>query len=178
MKGAEQVMNRKEICGLLDDRNIPYELVEHKAVYNMAELSEIPCPYPEGEAKNLLLRNRKKTEYLLLTVRGDKKVDLKAFRDEYRTGQLSFASSDELMELMNLIPGAVTPFGILNDSENRVKLYFDRDLLENPSGMAGVHPCDNTATVWLKTTDLLKVLESEGKTVISAHIPAQEENQI
>ena len=57
-----------------------------------------------------------------------------------------------------LIPGAVTPLGILNDTEKKVHFYLDKHFLEEP-GLVGVHPNDNTATVWLKTEDLIRIIE-------------------
>ena len=62
---------------------------------------------------------------------------------------------------MALIPGAVTPLGLLNDLEHKVTCGLDKSFLEG-SGLIGVHPNDNTATVWLKTQDLLRLLEENG----------------
>ena len=151
-------MNKQEVYAHLDSRSIPYEITEHKAVYNMAEAAEISLPYPEFEAKNLFVRDDKKRSYYLITVKGDKRVDLKEFRQKHGTRSLSFASDGDLMAFLGLIPGAVTPLGLLNDSEKRVQFFVDREFLQG-AGMIGVHPNDNTATIWLKTADLLRVLE-------------------
>lgn len=67
------------------------------------------------------------------------------------------------MSLLGLIPGAVTPLGILNDSEKKVKFFLDEELLNG--GLIGVHPNDNTATVWLKTTDLIDIITEHGNEV-------------
>lgn len=75
-------MNKKEIYALLSTRNIWHEVTEHKAVYNMAEVAEIHLPYPEADAKNLFIRDDKKRNYYLITVKGNKRVDLKAFRQQ------------------------------------------------------------------------------------------------
>ena len=104
-------MNKKEIYALLSTRNIWYEVTEHKAVYNMAEVAEIRLPYPEADAKNLFIRDDKKRNYYLITVKGDKRVDLKAFRQQNDTRPLTFASDQDLMDMLDLIPGAVTPLG-------------------------------------------------------------------
>ena len=154
-------MNKQEVYAHLDSRSIPYEITEHKAVYNMAEAAEISLPYPEFEAKNLFVRDDKKRSYYLITVKGDKRVDLKEFRQKHGTRSLSFASDGDLMAFLGLIPGAVTPLGLLNDSEKRVQFFVDREFLQG-AGMIGVHPNDNTATIWLKTADLLRVLEEHG----------------
>ena len=73
-------MNKKEIYEYLKEKNIWHEITEHKAVYNMEELSEIDMPYPEADAKNLFIRDDKKKNYYIITVKGDKKVNLKEFR--------------------------------------------------------------------------------------------------
>ena len=144
-------MNKQEIYKFLNDKNIWHEITEHKAVFNMAELSEIDIPYPEADAKNLF-------------VRGDKKVDLKEFRKNNNTRALSFASENDLMDIMNLIPGSVTPLGMLNDKEMKVKLFLDKEFIES-SGKIGVHPNDNTATVWLKIEDLINIIKEHGNEV-------------
>lgn len=102
-------MNKAEVYDLLRTRGIWHEITEHKAVYNMAELTDVALPYPEADAKNLFVRDDKKRNYYLITVRGDKRVDLKEFRHKYGTRALSFASENDLMQVLGLIPGAVTP---------------------------------------------------------------------
>ena len=157
-------MNKQEIYALLAENGVWHEITEHKAVFNMAELAEVEIPYPEGDAKNLFLRDDKKRSYYLLTVRGDKRVDLKQFRRAHGLRPLSFASEEELAALLGLFSGAVTPLGLLNDAQHSVKLFLDAELLA-PPGLVGVHPNDNTATVWLKTEDLLRILREHGSEV-------------
>lgn len=157
-------MNKQEIYSYLSQRKFWHEITEHKAVYNMAELADIEIPYPEADAKNLFIRDDKKRNYYLLSVKGDKRVDLKEFRKQHGTRALSFASENDLMAILGLIPGAVTPLGLLNDAEHKVTFFLDQDFLEQP-GLIGVHPNDNTATVWLRTEDLLTILREHGTTV-------------
>ena len=66
------------------------------------------------------------------------------------------------MEIMGLIPGAVTPLGLLNDPEGKVKLFLDSAFTD---GVIGVHPNDNTATDWLKTADLIHIIRESGHEV-------------
>jgi len=121
----------------------------------------VALPYPEADAKNLFVRDDKKRHYYMITVRGDKRVDLKAFRKQYGLRSLSFASPDELMEILGLVPGAVTPLGLLNDQERKVELFLDTEF----TGRIGVHPNDNTATVWMDTQDLVSLLREHGNKV-------------
>lgn len=161
-------MNKQEVYDFLTSRGIEYEVTEHGAVFNMEEMSHVELLHPEADAKNLFVRDDKKRNYYLITVRGDKRVDMKKFREEHSTRQLSFASENDLMSLLGLIPGAVTPLGILNDSEKKVKLFLDEELLK--CGLIGVHPNDNTATVWLKTTELIDIITEHGNEVEAVRI--------
>ena len=157
-------MGKEEIYRYLNSRGIRYEVTEHKAVYNMAELSEVDLPYHEADAKNLFVRDDKKRNYYLITVKGDKKINLKTFRQENQTRPLSFASADELQAILSLTPGAVTPLGILNDTECRVGFYLD-EAFTTPPELIGVHPNDNTATVWLEAGDLISIIREHGNAV-------------
>lgn len=157
-------MNKQEIYDFIKNKNIWYEITEHKAVFNMNELSEIEIPYPEYDAKNLFVRDDKKRNYYLITVKGNKRVDLKEFRNNNNTRPLSFASEQDLMSIMNLIAGSVTPLGLLNDNELKVIFYLDKDFL-NGKQIIGVHPNDNTATLWLKVTDLIDIIQEHGNQV-------------
>ena len=157
-------MNKNDIYEYLKKENIWFEVTEHKAVYNMEELASVELPYPEADAKNIFVRDDKKKNYYLITVKGNKRVDLKEFKEKYETRRLSFASENDLMNIMELIPGAVTPFGLLNDTEKKVQFYIDKDFIGD-QGIIGVHPNDNTATIWLKTNDLIKIIKSHGNVV-------------
>lgn len=154
-------MNKNEIYDYLNSLNMWYEVTEHSAVFNMAEISTVDLPYPEADAKNLFVRDDKKRNYYLITVKGDKKINLKEFKQTNNTRSLSFASETDLMSIMRLIPGAVTPLGILNDEERKVQFFLDKEFLDKP-GLIGVHPNENTATVWLKTEDLMKIIGEHG----------------
>ncbi len=157
-------MNKQEIYDFIKSKNIWHEITEHKAVFNMNELSEIEVPYPEYDAKNLFVRDDKKRNYYLITVKGDKRVDLKEFRRQNNTRPLSFASEQELMSIMNLIAGSVTPLGMLNDKELKVAFYLDKDFL-NGKQIIGIHPNENTATLWLKVEDLISIIKEHGNEV-------------
>lgn len=157
-------MNKERVYTYLRDRKIWHEVTEHKAVYNMAEMAEVVRPYPEAGARNLFVRDDKKRNYYLITVKADRPVDLKSFKQKNGTRHLSFASAEDLMDILGLIPGAVTPLGILNDQEHRVQFCIDAAFFE-PPGLVGIHPNDNTATVWLKAEDLVRIIREHGNPV-------------
>ena len=156
-------MNKQEIYEFLQAQGVTYEVTEHKAVYNMDELAEVELPYPEADAKNLFVRDDKKSSYYLITVRGGKRVDLQEFRKAYGMRRLSFASAEDLERLLGLFPGSVTPLGLLNNTEKNVKLFLDSDFGEDD--LIGVHPNENTATVWLRAGDLVRLIREHGNEV-------------
>ena len=155
-------MNKAETYRFLTEQHISYEVTEHKAVFNMEELDSIALPYPEWDAKNLFVRDDKKRNYYLITVKGDKRVNLKEFRKQHNLRALSFASEEDLFAIMRLQPGSVTPLGILNDAEHRVHFYLDSEFDGNK---IGVHPNDNTATVWMQANDLMELIQKYGNEV-------------
>ncbi len=154
-------MNKQEVYAYLKNKHIWHEITEHEAVYNMAEVAQLDIPYPESDAKNLFVRDDKRLNFYLITVKHDKRVNLKEFRKQHQTRQLTFASEDDLMHIMGLISGAVSPFGVWNDTEKKVKVYLDKEFLAPPA-LIGIHPNDNTATVWLKTQDLIDLIKEHG----------------
>ena len=155
-------LTKQDITDLLDSRKIDYEMVEHQAVYTIDEMLDCELPHPDLIAKNLFIRDDKKRKYYLITCLEDKKVNLKEFRKEHDTRPLTFASEDDLMAKMGLYRGAVTPFGILNNEEKDVIVFFDKDYEHT---VMGIHPCDNTATVFIKPRDVVKLLKEHGNEI-------------
>ena len=155
-------MKKAEIYQYLTGKGISYEVTEHGAVYNMEDLAAMDLPYPDSDAKNLFVRDDKKRNYYLITVKGEKRVNLKEFRKAHGLRNLSFASPDDLMAIMGLIPGAVTPLGLLNAEEKKVIFYLDQELEDS---LIGAHPNDNTATVWMQSKDLMMLLKEHGTEV-------------
>ena len=148
-------MTKQETYDYLRARGVAFEITEHPAVFNMEECAAVDMPYPEDDAKNIFVRDAKKQNYHLITIRHDKRVNLKEFQRRHGTTRL------------HLTPGSVTPLGLLNDPDRSVQFYLDRDF---EGGRIGVHPNDNTATVWLSTRDLLDLLREHGSPVQWAEI--------
>lgn len=156
-------MNKQEVYQYLKQRDIAFEIVEHEAIFNMEEASKITLPHRESEAKNLFVRDDKKRNYYLIVVKGDKRIDLKEFRKQHETRALSFASEDDLKTFLQLEPGSVTPLGILNDEEKKVKVYLDQEFMDED--LIGVHPNENTATIFLKASDLVNLIQEHGNEI-------------
>lgn len=155
-------MTKTETYEYLSKQHIRYEVTEHKAVYHMGELEGAALPYPDLNAKNLFVHDDKKRNYYLISIRGDKHLKLKEFEKQNQLRRLSFASEEDLMRMMKLVPGEVTPLGLLNDEERIIQFYLDQSFC---GGMVGVHPNDNTATVWINADDLIQLVQKHGNPV-------------
>ncbi len=155
-------MNKQEVIDFLNRKGIAFTITEHAPVYTIEEMLERQIPNPETIAKNLFIRDDKKRNYYLVSVREDKHVNLKQFQEEQGTRRLSFASEGDLEKILGLSRGAVTPLGLLNDSQKMTRFYLDQDLAD---GEISIHPNENTATVKLRTRDLLALLEGNGTEV-------------
>ena len=155
-------MNKHELCDFLRARGIAFEYQDHPAAFTVEEVQALNLPHPESGAKNLFLRDNRKQNYFLLTMPEDKPLNLKAFAAAQGLHRLSFVSENELMEILGLIPGSVTPFGLLNDQEKRVRFFLDADYRGR---LLAAHPLENTATVWLMAEDMMALLTAEGSRV-------------
>ena len=145
------------ILSLLRQHAIPYELVEHPALYHMEE--GLSLPHPEAVAKNLFLKERKGKRYFLVTLPRDGKADFQRLRTIFQSGPLTMASPDELQQILGLGLGTATPFGLLRDQEHRVEWGLARNFRGN---LIGVHPNVNTATVYLSADRLFLLLTKLG----------------
>ena len=156
------MFGKQEIKAFLEGKNIPFEWVEHKAVYTIEEMEELGLESMDEIAKNLFLRDQKGKRHFLVVVQGLKQVNLKELGEKLGT-KLSFASEERLEKYMGLKKGAVTPLGVLNDENCAVEVYMDEDLCKLER--IGVHPNDNTASVYLSPDNLLNIIREHGNPV-------------
>lgn len=160
---------KEEVRNLLDKKGISYEWVEHEAAYTIDDMVRMGFDENLDVAKNLFIRDGKGSNHYIIVVRSDKKVDLKGFGKTFGLTRLSFASAERLEKHLGLKKGAVTPLGILNDTERKVKVYFDRDFMD--MDRIGVHPNDNTASVYLSVKDLFDIIKEHGNELEVVEIP-------
>ena len=152
----------EEIFALLDDAGVAYEALRHPAVYTIDGLDALELPKKERIAKNLYLRDDKRRHYYLVVAEKGKRADLKALRRTISSRPLSFASEEETEKLLGVSSGSVSPLGILNDEDRKTKVLIDDFFL---GGEIGVHPNENTATLWLKTEELMEMIRRHGTDV-------------
>jgi len=141
---------------VLKELNIDYEEIEHKAVYTVEEAMQeaIPSKIEGIECKNLFVKS--KDRYYLIFIKAEKRADLKAMAHLLNETRLSFASEEELKDILGLTIGSVTPLGLINDKNNLVTLLIDKELA-NEKVLA--HPNINTKTVSMQLSDLIKLVQ-------------------
>ncbi len=146
----------------LDALGIEYDRVDHAPAFTIEACAGVDRALGFAICKNLFLRTRNGSAYYLLLMPGDKPFKTKELSAQIGASRLSFGEAEEMREMLHLTPGSVTVFGLAYDAAGRVTLLIDRDLLE--SEYFGGHPCINTSTVRLRTSDLLeKYLPSVGR---------------
>ena len=154
---------RQKVYDYLEKIGVQYSVTEHPAVYSLEELNSFVDIFKGDICKNLFLRDSAGKRHFLVVAAKDKSVPLKALQQKLGTSRLSFASHEQLAHFLNLAQGEVTPFGILNDDTLKVELIFDAALKGSPC--LGVHPNDNTATVWISFADLYRAIDEHGNRI-------------
>jgi Ala-tRNA(Pro) deacylase len=140
----------------LEALDIAHRTIGHVPVYTVAESRELRDDFPGGHSKNLFLRN-KKGRMWLVTCLEDRDIDLKELAERLGAGRFSFGSAERLMRYLGVIPGAVTPFAVINDRGGAVHMVLDAGLLEHDP--LNFHPLDNAMTTAISAHELLRFLE-------------------
>lgn len=168
----EKAESRRAVLEELDRLGVRYELVEHDAAYTVEDMDRIGFAEDVTICKNLFVRDqKKKPSHWLVVLHKDKRADLADLADQLGTKHLSFASADRLKRYLDLVQGEVTPLGVLNDADRAVTVAFDRDLKE--LDRIGVHPNDNTATLYISFADVLRFVTERGNAVKYVTAPMQ-----
>ncbi len=143
----------------LEGLGIRTRTVQHPPVFTVDEAKALRGDLPGAHIKNLFLRN-KKGEMWLVVAEESRPIDLKALGERLGAGRLSFGSPERLMSYLGVVPGAVTPFALINDREGRVKVAIDKAVLERDP--VNCHPLANDMTTAIAPQDLLAFIESSG----------------
>ena len=167
---ADKRLPKEQKCyDMLDRLGVEYAGVDHEHADTIEVCHEIESTLGAKICKNLFLTNRQQTEFYLLLMPGDKPFKTKLLSKQIGTARLSFASSEHMQELLDITPGSVSVLGLMNDG-GRVHLVIDSDLLKDE--FIGCHPCINTSTLRIKTSDILeKLLPAVGHEYAVVELP-------
>lgn len=138
---------------------IPYETVEHKAVFTVEESETIKSHLPGGHTKNLFLKD-KDGQFILICALAETTIRLNKLHTHIGTKRLSFGKADALEDKLGVKPGSVTLFSVLNDTDGSVRLILDRALLDHD--FVWFHPLRNTASTKIRSEHLIQFAYETG----------------
>ena len=157
------------VYDFLDKLGVQYQRIDHEAAMTMEACEEIDHALGANTTicKNLFLCNRQEADFYLLLMPGDKPFKTKDLSAQIHSARLSFAKPEYMEKYLDTTPGSVSVLGLMNDSEKKVQLLIDEDVMKEP--YFGCHPCINTSSLKFTTEDLMQkiipALEHEPVTV-------------
>ena len=134
-----------------------YDVVDHTAAHTTEEADRYIAGREGVRTKTMFLKGKKKKFYMVI-MDDQKRMDFHEFMDLTGTKRVSRARPEHLEEELGLEPGIISPFGLLNNQDHNVKVYIDKDIVNEP--IQTFHPNENTHTIFIKTTDLIKFLKA------------------
>ena len=150
----------QQVANKVNEWGITFDVVEHPPAFTTEQADS----YIEGmegvRTKSMFLTNRKKTQYYLLIMDDKKRLDMDDFKVQVGADRIRMASAESLFEKMQLAPGTVSPFGLLNNEEKDIQVYFDKDIVSED--IMTFHPNTNEKTIFISTRDLFKFLQDLG----------------
>lgn len=146
-------MNQEELIKYFNSHKLAYQLFHHEPVFTVDEGEHLREQIPGAHSKNLFLKD-KKGSFFLMSVLDHKKVDIKTLGRTYGKGGFSFAKAEDLMAKMRLLPGSVTPYGLLYDNQQEITFLLDEDFLKYPE--VNFHPMRNDMTLQVNVNDFMQ----------------------
>lgn len=161
LKGRPESMEgrldkEKRVYDFLDSLSVEYQRIDHEEANNMEACREIDEALQATVCKNLFLCNAQKTKFYLLMIPGYKKFKTKDISSQINSSRLSFAPSEYMEQFLDITPGSVSVLGLMNDTDNQVRLLIDEDVVKGE--YIGCHPCINTSSLKIKTKDMVEVI--------------------
>ena len=153
----------QRVYDVLTQLAIPYQRFEHPPVATVEEAEQYWASVDATHCKNLFLRNKKGDRHYLVVLRSDRQADLRSLVKTIGDDRLSFGSPERLMTHLGLTPGSVSPFGLINDRDHRVRPILDASLRQ--AQFLAFHPNVNTATLRLSREDFERFLAWSGHPV-------------
>lgn len=158
-----------DIEALLHEQAIKFESYSHPPVFTTEDVAGLSEPIPGIDTKNLFLRDEKKRQYVLVCLRAEVRVDLKALGRQLGLKGLTFGSAEDLWALLKVKPGAVCLFALINDRQKQVRAYLDNSISDD--SLMQNHPLRNTKTIALKASDMRRFCAKVGHTLELIVVP-------
>ena len=158
------------VYDLLDRLGVEYQRIDHEPAMTMEACAAIDEALDATICKNLLLCNRQCTDFYLLMLPGDKPFKTSVLSKQIGSSRLSFAGAEHMEAFLDITPGSLSVMGLMNDTDRRVTLLIDEDVLQGE--FIGLHPCINTSSLRLRTADLMeKIIPAMDHPVTTVTLP-------
>lgn len=148
-----------DLMACLDRLAIETSTVNHPPLFTVEQSQALRGAIPGGHTKNLFLKDKKDAVYLVVAEE-DAELDMKSLHKRLGSARLSFGKPELLLALLGVVPGSVTPFGVINDRDRRVTVILDQGLMRHET--LNFHPLRNDATTAIRRDDLLAFLRATG----------------
>ena len=159
-----------QLFSFLDSLGIEHHTIKHPAFFTVEDGRDWHHKIPGVHCKNLFLKDKNGGLWLIV-MQADKRADIGNTARRIGAPKLSFASPEILLEALGLTPGSVTPFALMNDTQNRVQVVLDEDMLAHDQ--VNYHPLHNEASTTLRSADLVTFIKATGHTPIIANCGAE-----
>ena len=144
----------------LQDLGIQVETHSHPKVFTVEEAQAHCSHLPGGHCKNLFLKDKKGQLWLVVAL-NERPIDMKDLRKRIGSHHLSFGKPDLLDQVLGVAPGSVTPFALINDTEGRVRVVLDKEMMD--LDLLNYHPLTNDMTTAIRPDDLLRFIRDTGR---------------
>lgn len=156
-----------DLFARLAELNIKTTTHKHPPLFSVAESQELRRNLPGGHCKNLFLKDKKRVLWLVVALE-DQRVDMKALSGTLSSARLSFGKPELMLEILGIEPGSVTPFALINDPNQRVRVVLDAEMME--MDVLNYHPLTNCMTTSINSSDLRKFVEACGHTPVTVKL--------
>lgn len=150
----ERIEKEQRVYELLDSLGIEYQRADHDPADTIDDCLKVEEIIGVDICKNLFLCNRQMTKFYMLLMPGKKPFKTKDLSQQIGSARLSFAPAEKMLEYLDITPGSVSIMGLMNDKDCEVTLLLDRDIAN--SEYVRCHPCINTSTLKIKTSDIIE----------------------
>lgn len=150
----------QKVVDQLNELGIPFQIVEHEPVLTTEQADRFIEGIEGVRTKTMFLTNKKKRNFYLVIMDDAKRLDMDVFKEIVEEKQIKMASAETLNDKMMLPPGVVSPFGLLNNKDKDIQVYFDQEIVSEER--MSFHPNTNEKTIFVNTEDLFTFLKAIG----------------
>ena len=150
----------QKVVDRLNELGIPFQIVEHEPVLTTEQADRFIEGIEGVRTKTMFLTNKKKRNFYLVIIDDAKRLDMDVFKEIVEENRIKMASAETLNDKMMLLPGTVSPFGLLNNRDKDIQVYFDQEIVSEERMC--FHPNTNEKTIFVNTEDLFTFLEVIG----------------